>query len=496
MANKDIGRVILIGFDGMDYELTQELMDKGLLPNLKNIADKGGYSPLLSVFPPDSIPSWITTFTGIDPSNHGILEHINYLLDDVAECAIDTSVFHEKTFWDRIGNEANKKVCIVNPFMAYPVWPVNGVMVSGPVFVEGEIECSDDSYLHDKKIPESIGGITNFPNKSNMKPYYDEMVRDTQEQVDFGIDLLRNNDIDFFFQTIVTTDRVQHHYWRYCDKNDPTYPGPSEIDTTVPDFFKLTDDIVGQYMAELRDNDVLIIMSDHGHGMRCTQVFNTNEYLRRKGYLKSADGDKKLSKKIIIEKLKNKVLKFMNDNNLEDYISVVAKFVPNAKALKKGSHITNYKDSMAYGSDFAGTNPFGGICINREHVEDYESFREQLMEELRQVEHNGEKIFTWVRKREELYQGKLIERYPDILYEMLPQYGSGFSMHTDLVTVNPTHKKISGGHKKNGIFFINRTDLWEIDKKECKITNMFETLVSLYGLSGNQATTRSFLREK
>jgi len=496
MSNSEKGRVILIGFDGMDFDLTQNLMDQGHLPNLKSIADKGGYSPLLSVFPPDSIPAWVTAFTGIDPSNHGILEHINYLLDDIEDTAIDTNVFHEKTFWDSIGNDANKKVCVINPFLAYPVWPVNGVMVSGPVFVEGDIECSDKSYLKGNKIPDSIGGITEFPNKTNMKPYYDEMVKDTQEQVDFGIDLLKNNEIDFFFQTIVTTDRVQHHYWRYCDKNDPTYPGPSEIDTTVTDFFKLTDNIVGQFMKELNDNDVLLIMSDHGHGMRCTHCFNTNEFLRKKGYLKSSSGKKKFSKKIILEIMKNKVLKFMNDHDLEDYISVIAKFVPNAKALKKGSHITNYSGSMAYGSDFAGTNPFGGICINKEHVDDYDSFRENLMKELSEIEHDGKKIFTWIKKREELYSGELIERYPDILYEMLPQYGSGFSLHTDEITINPTHKKISGGHKKNGIFFIHNAEKWDINQKDCKITNLHETLLSLYGLSGNSDKVTSFLSPK
>jgi len=496
MSTKDIGRVILLGFDGMDFDLTTEMISQGLLPNLKKLSDEGGFSPLLSVFPPDSIPAWITTFTGVDPSTHGIIDHVNYLLDDFSECPIDTSVFHEKTFWDRIGKDANKKVAVVNPFMAYPVWPVNGVMVSGPVFVEGDIECSDDSYLKGTSIPESIGGIVNFPNKTNMKPYYDNMVRDTQEQVDFGIDLIRNNEIDFLFQTIVTTDRVQHHYWRYCDKTDPTYPGPSEIDNTIPEFFTLMDNIVGQFLAELNDNDVLLIMSDHGHGMRCTECFNINEYLRRKGYMKSAAGKKKFSKKIIIEVMKNKVLKFMHDNNLEDYISKIAKFVPNAKALKKGTHISNFDESKAYCPDFAGTNPFGGICINKELVDDYDSFRDQLMTELGEVEHEGEKMFTWIRKREDLYSGELIDRYPDILYEMPPRYGTGFSLHSDLVTINPTHKKISGGHKKNGIFFVNKTDQWDINQKDCKITNMFETIVSLYGLSGDSETTKSFLNEK
>jgi len=485
MSRNDTGRIIMLGFDGMDYDFTRDLMGQGVMPNLEKMADRGGYSPLRSVFPPDSIPAWITAFTGNDPSNHGILDHINYLLDDKDSMSVDTSVFHKKTFWDRIGNETGKKVCIVNPFMAYPVWPVNGTMISGPVFIEGDIQCSAPEFLKGSKIPDSIGGIVELPVKSNMRSYFDSTMQDTRDQAELGINLLRNNKVDFFFQTFLTTDRIQHHYWRYCDKDDPTYPGPSEIDTTVTDFFKLTDDIVGQFLGEMNDNDTLIIMSDHGHGMRCTHCYNLNEYFRVKGYLKSSVGDNKFSKKIILEKLKNRVLKFMNDNDLQDYMSVIAKMVPNAKALKKGTHLTSYSDSLAYASDFAGTNPFGGICINKNNVDNYEAFREQLMEELSEIEHHGEKVFTWVCKREEYYSGEFIDRYPDILYEMPRKFGTGFAMHTDLVTINPTHKKVSGGHKKDGIFFINQPDKWEIDKSKCKIDNMYTTILNLYDLDKN-----------
>jgi len=495
MKSPDTGRIVMLGFDGMDYDFTQELMDKGVMPNLKKIADRGGFGPLRSVFPPDSIPAWITAFTGTDPSNHGILDHINYLLDEKSSKSIDTSVFHKKTFWDRIGNETGKKVCIVNPFMAYPAWPVNGTMISGPVFIEGDIQCSDTSYLNGYKIPESIGGITEMPGKSNLRPYFDSTVKDTSEQADLGINLLKNNDVDFFFQTFLTTDRVQHHYWRYCDNSDPTYPGPSDIDTTVTDFFRLTDDIVGQFIDEMNENDTLIIMSDHGHGMRCTHCYNINEYLRQQGYLKSNSGKKKFSKNVILEKMKNRVLKFMNDYDLQDYMSVIAKMVPNAKALKKGTHLTNFDESLAYAPDFAGTNPFGGVCINKDSVDDYESFREQLMDELSEIEHDGEKVFTWLCKREDHYSGEFIDRYPDILYEMPRKFGTGFSMHTDLVTINPTHKKISGGHKRNGIFFINQPDKWKIDISKCKISNLYTTILNLHGLD-KHCLDNNFLSSK
>jgi predicted AlkP superfamily phosphohydrolase/phosphomutase len=496
MSDNTSGRVVLLGFDGMDYDLTKELIDGGHLPNLKKMSDTGGFSPLLSVFPPDSIPSWITTYTGIDPSEHGILEHVNYLLDKEGETSIDTSVFHEKTFWDRIGNETDTEVCIINPFMAYPVWNVNGVMVNGPSFIKGPIQSSNDDYLYGIKIPDSIGGIEDLPSRSTIQPFYEKTVSDTEEQAEFGLDIFRNKKPGFFFQTFLTTDRLQHHLWRYCDKNDPTYPGENEVETGIKDFFVLVDNIVGQFMNELSDDDTLIIMSDHGHGMRCTHCFNLNELLRRKGYLKSAGGEKKFNKKILLEKLKNRVLKFMNDHDLEEYMAKIAKYVPNAKALKKGSHITNYSDSMAYASDFAGTNPFGGICINKENVDDYESFRNQLMKELNDCQYNGKPVFRWMKHREDLYQGSHIDRYPDILFEMVPELGSGMSMHTDLFTVNPTHKKVSGGHKKNGIFFVNQTSKLNINPKECKITNMHETLISLYNLSGKSNTSKSFLKSR
>ncbi len=481
-------KVVLLGFDGMDYDLTRTMIDDGRLPNLKRLEEKGSFEPLLSVFPPDSIPAWITAYTGMDPSDHGILEHVNYLLGDNKTVSIDTSVFHEKTFWDRIGNEANAEVCVINPFMAYPVWPVNGTMISGPVFIEGDIQVSNREQLQGIEIPDSIGGITNFPNKSNIKPFLDWTIEDTEEQAEFGLSMLKKNQPGFFFQTFLTTDRIQHHLWRYCDQTDPTYPGSNEVEGGIDQFFALIDKIVGDFMDALDDDDILLLMSDHGHGMRCTHTFNFNEYLYQKGYLKSAGGGRKFSKKVLLEKLKNRVLKFLNDNDLEEYISKIAKLVPNASAMKSGKHISNNAESQAYASDFAGTNPFGGICINKDKVEDYEAFRTKLMAELDELTYEGKKMIRWMRPREALYNGKHIERYPDILYEMVPELGTGMSMHSGLFSINPTHKKISGGHKKNGIFFSNQGAALKIDQEECKITNIHTTLVSLFDLDGPDKT--------
>lgn len=478
-------KVVILGFDGMDFDLTRTMIDAGKLPNFKKLEENGSFNPLLSVFPADSIPSWITTYTGLDPSEHGILDHVNYLLGDQDEAKIDTSVFHQKTFWDRIGKEANASVCIINPFMAYPVWPVNGVMINGPAFIEGEIQVSDPAAVQGIEIPASIGGLEDLPTRETMAAFLQKAIDDTEAEAAFGIRMLEKQQPELFFQTFLTSDRVQHFLWRYCDPTDPTHPGKTEVDDGIDRFFTKADDVLGRFMKSLNEQDVLIVMSDHGHGMRCTHCFNFNEYFRRQGYLRSTAGDKKFNKKIVVEKLKNRVLKFLNDNDMEEYIGKIAKLVPNAKALKKGTHIASYSESQCYAPDFAGSNPFGGVSINRDNVEDYETFRLKLINELQEITYKGEPLFKWLKPREDIYTGAHIDRYPDVLYEMNPRVGTGFAMHTDLFMANPTHKKISGGHKKNGIFFVNQSRRLAIEKKDCKIININATILSLFQLASN-----------
>ena len=39
-------RVIVLGFDGLDYSLTRDLMARGRMPNFKRLADRGSFAPL------------------------------------------------------------------------------------------------------------------------------------------------------------------------------------------------------------------------------------------------------------------------------------------------------------------------------------------------------------------------------------------------------------------------------------------------------------------
>jgi predicted AlkP superfamily phosphohydrolase/phosphomutase len=70
-------RVIVLGFDGMDYSLTRQLIDAGRLPNLARLERDGTYAPLGTAVPPQSPVAWSDFITGHDAGGHGIFDFIH-----------------------------------------------------------------------------------------------------------------------------------------------------------------------------------------------------------------------------------------------------------------------------------------------------------------------------------------------------------------------------------------------------------------------------------
>ncbi len=70
-------RVIVLGFDGMDYGLTKDLMARGRLPHLARLAQAGGLRPLVTTIPPQSPVAWSSFITGLDPGGHGIYDFVH-----------------------------------------------------------------------------------------------------------------------------------------------------------------------------------------------------------------------------------------------------------------------------------------------------------------------------------------------------------------------------------------------------------------------------------
>jgi predicted AlkP superfamily phosphohydrolase/phosphomutase len=70
-------RVIVLGFDGLDFGLTKDLMARGRLPHFARLAARGSFSALATTIPPQSPVAWSSFITGLDPGGHGIFDFVH-----------------------------------------------------------------------------------------------------------------------------------------------------------------------------------------------------------------------------------------------------------------------------------------------------------------------------------------------------------------------------------------------------------------------------------
>jgi len=70
------GRFVVLGFDGVDPDLVEQMWLQGELPELKALATSGTFSRLRSTTPPQSPVAWATFATGVLPGEHGVFDFI------------------------------------------------------------------------------------------------------------------------------------------------------------------------------------------------------------------------------------------------------------------------------------------------------------------------------------------------------------------------------------------------------------------------------------
>ncbi len=105
------------------------------------------------------------------------------------------------------------------------------------------------------------------------------------------LDELDAGNFDLLVSAWTGTDRVGHMFWAYRDPKHPLYTPEkaAKYGKVLEETYVKMDSIVGKVMQRLNDNDLLIIMSDHGfHSFR--RAFSVNTWLIENGYLATKNG--------------------------------------------------------------------------------------------------------------------------------------------------------------------------------------------------------------
>ncbi len=83
-ARSRVKRLVVLGLDGQDPELTDRFIEEGILPHFAKLKSQGSYVRLQTSFPAESPVAWSTFQTGCNPGRHRVFDFLvpnskNYL---------------------------------------------------------------------------------------------------------------------------------------------------------------------------------------------------------------------------------------------------------------------------------------------------------------------------------------------------------------------------------------------------------------------------------
>jgi len=283
-AGQALGRVIVLGFDGLEPTLVRKWAAEGYLPTFSRIMKEGDFSDLITVLPPSSASAWTSAVTGVNPGKHGIYGFLN----TSSPGAFDSQVFSTsrdrgfKPVWDVLGSYGRTS-CIINIPLSSPADSLKGLMIAG--FPHASEDRS--SYYYPPSLEKILGDyafdafrVTCAKNKEDR--FLTKMQSISSKRLHLGLELFDRDDWDLYWLVFTFPDRYQHYLWKYMDENHPMYDpisGPVYADKILEAYIQ-ADHYTEEFLKRMREDDLLILMSDHGFG-HLYYMINTNNFIQR-----------------------------------------------------------------------------------------------------------------------------------------------------------------------------------------------------------------------
>lgn len=308
-------RLLVVGLDGLDWEILDELIDQGRVPNLAGLIDDGVSAKLLTISPMLSPVIWTTVATGVEPSRHGILD---FLVQDASggESQPVTSVQRRApTVWELL-SRAGVDVGVTGWWASWPADPVRGYLVSDRIAYQLFGFRSDPGDAKGKTWPpelyERIRPLIVAPDSigwDEVTPYLggprqSEKEFDAEEQellqelrtllasgrsyMGIGQQLRQTYEPQFEAVYLEGTDTIGHLFMSY---RPPRLPGTDErrfesFSGAVDRYYETADRFLGELLAERGPEWTVLVVSDHGFASDATRPQTTDS---RVGHGAAAD---------------------------------------------------------------------------------------------------------------------------------------------------------------------------------------------------------------
>ncbi|HRK30127.1 MAG TPA: alkaline phosphatase family protein [Tepidisphaeraceae bacterium] len=286
-------KVLLVGWDGADWQLIHPLMDAGKMPNTRRIVEQGVAGNILTLQPVLSPILWTSITTGKRAYQHGIHGFVEPTPDGAGLRPVSSSSRTAKALWNILSQaglrchavgwyashpaETIRGTCVSNQFAVAPpdVRPDSWPIASGSVEPASVGETLADLRVHSDEI------LTEFV--ANFIPAA-ERLSTTRPAVAYLVAHLKKRLAELLTTHAVVTELMEQQPWDFCtvyyeaiDQLGHDFmlyhpPRMEHLPVEVFEAFKhvmaklyeLHDAMLGRLLELAGDDAHVIILSDHG----------------------------------------------------------------------------------------------------------------------------------------------------------------------------------------------------------------------------------------
>ena len=504
-------KVLVIGLDGVTFDLLGPWIDAGELPNLQRLMQQGTWGKLRSTLPPISSSSWSSFATGVNPGKHGLVDFVFPGTDSYKVSMVNATSRRTRALWNWL-NDAGKKVGLLGIPTTYPPEPVDDFMISGFLSPGPDSDWAYPPGLK-QEILDELGEFQLAPDERyrssrHLERFLEDLTASVENRTQAALYLMRNKPWDLFTVVYWDTDMVQHETWRLLDATHPRHD-PDEAAAhrgQILDFHRKVDADVGRLLAEVDSDTLVVVMSDHGFGP-VHSFFLTNNWLAERGYLAFKQGPLTNAKRALFRLgftplQMFRIAKALGLGKLRKKV----RFQQKAGLLNR--LFLSFDDVDWSRTKAFSIGSFGQVYVNLEGVrpqgivqpgQEYEDLKEAIANEALALKdpRTGESLVERVYRREEVYSGPYLERTPDLIVQPRGWEYMAFG-HADFGSnrlVEPI-TGLSGHHRLDGILILAGDGVRAgTSLEDAEIVDLTPTILHAMGLPVPQELDGQVLNE-
>ncbi len=399
-GNRGNGRMVIIGLDGVPYRVIKHLTSSGVMKNLAQVIEDGVFRKMASTIPEISSIAWSSVITGKNAGEHGIYGFVDLSPGTYRLQFPNYYNLKASPFWS---NGKETVSIIINVPGTYPVKELNGVLISGFVALDIKRAVYPPEMLPRLQEMGYQVDVDSGKAHKSMDLFMKDLDHTLKSRIKAYRFLWESREWDNFMLVFTGTDRLFHFLWNAYEDEGHKYHD------LVLDHFRQIDEAIGEIADQLREEDGLLLLSDHGFEALDSEV-NINYCLSENGFFDLKQGTK------------------ASLTNMEPRTR--------AFALDPSRIYLNMKDKY----------PGGSV-----RPEEREGIIDELVSLFESLEMDGKKVIRRICRGEDIYHGPYADRAPDLV--LLSQ--SGFNLKANVKTDSLFSKGVfTGKHSQDDAFLV------------------------------------------